>query len=112
MAYTKQLFYENLRTIDSATFTGNYLALGAPFAHPVTLIKVVNNSNVLITFSVDGVNDCDIARASSSFVYDLTANTPAHGDDAVFFPQGMQLYDKGASGTGLVYVVIVCILQV
>lgn len=112
MAYTKQLFYEPLRTIDSATFTGNYQAIGSSLAHPATLVKLVNASNVLITLSTDGVNDCDVARATSSFVYDLTANTPSNGDDAVFFPQGMQFYVKGSSGTGLVYLVVICIMQV
>ena len=33
-AYTTRLAWETLRSIDSATFVGTYLALGDPLANP------------------------------------------------------------------------------
>lgn len=112
MSYTQQLFYDTLRSIDSATFTGSYQALGTPLLHPGTIVKLVNNSNVLVTISTNGINDHDIAPAGSFFLYDETANTPSNGDDAIFVPQGTQFFVKGAAGAGLVYLVVQYIKQV
>jgi len=112
MAYTKQFLYETIRSIDSATFSGSYQALGAPLAHPASLVKLVNNSNVLISISIDGVNQHDVAPSNSFWLYDVTANTPANGDDAIFEPQGRQFYVKGSASTGLVYLVVRYIAQV
>lgn len=111
MAYTKKFLYEALRSIDSSTFTGSFQALGTALAHPASLVKLVNNSNVFVTVSDDGTRDVDVAPGNSFFLYDITANTPSQGDDAVFIPQGRQYYVKGAAGTGLVYLVVKFIEQ-
>ena len=74
MSYKRTLLYEPLRSIDSATFTGSYQALGTPLAHPASIVKLVNNSTVLVTVSVDGVNDHDVAPASSFWLYDVTSD--------------------------------------
>lgn len=112
MAYTQRLLYEPIRSIDSASFTGNYQTLGTPLTHGCSIIKLVNNSTVLVTISTDGINDMDIAPANSFFLYDNTANTPSHGDDAIFVQQGTQYLIKGAAGTGLVYLIVQYILRV
>jgi hypothetical protein len=112
MAYSKQLLYETIRSIDSATFTGSYQAIGTPLVHPCSLIKLVNNSAVLVTVSVDGVHTVDVAPSNSFFLYDVTSNTPANGDDAIFIPQGTQYYVSGTASTGLVYLVAQYIMQV
>lgn len=112
MAYSKQLLYETLRSIDSSTFTGSYQALGTPLAHPASIVKLVNNSSVLVTVSTNGTTDHDVSPNSSFFLYDVTTNTPSQGDDAVFIPQGTQYYVKGSAGTGSVYLVVQYIKQV
>lgn len=112
MAYTKQIVYDKIRSIDSATFTGSYQALGTALSFPMSIVKLVNLSGVTVTISVDGVNDHDVAPANSFFLYDETANTPSHGDDAVFLPKNTQFYVKGASSTGLVYLVTQYVVQV
>lgn len=111
MAYTKQMAYETLRSIDSATFTGSYQALGTPLAHPGAIVKMVNNSNVLVTISIDGTNDVDILPANSFWLYDETTNR-ASSTDAVFAPQGRQYFIKGAAGVGLVYLSVQYIVQI
>ena len=70
MSYTTRLAWETMRTIDSATFTGSYQALGTPLAHPSYILKLVNNSLALITVSIDGTNDIDVAPAGSFWLYD------------------------------------------
>lgn len=112
MAYTKILKYGPLRTINSSTLTSSYQNLGAPLSHPASLIKLINNSNVFVTLSTDGINDMDVCAANSFFLYDETANSPTNGVDAVFFPEGTQFMIKGTAGTGSIYLVVQYIVQV
>lgn len=103
MSYTQRIAWETLRSINSATFTGAYQALGTPLLHPGYIVKLVNNSNVLVTISIDGINDMDIAPANSFWLYDegkagLNAAFPA-------LPEGTQIMVKGAAGLGSVYLV-------
>jgi len=99
-----RVFYEALRSIASGTFTGAYQALGAPLAHNPFLIKMVNNSTVVVTVSIDGVVDHDICPAGSFFLYDETANASREGGLTV--AKGTQFYVKGAAGAGSVYLVV------
>lgn len=101
--YTNRLEWETLRSIDSATFTGSYQALGTPLSNSSYICKLVNNSNVLITISNDGINDKDVAPGNSFWLYDEgsvggSGNFPA-------LPAGTQISVKGSAGVGLVYLV-------
>lgn len=103
MSYTNRVTWETLRSIDSATFTGSYQALGTPLAHPSYILKLVNNSTVLVTISIDGSTDIDIAPAGSFWLYDegkvgMSGQFPA-------LPKGTQIYVKGSASTGSVYLV-------
>jgi hypothetical protein len=110
MGLTQRLEWENLRSIDSATFTGVYQALSTPFAHPAYKVKLVNNSNVLVTISDDGINDKDIAPANSFWLYDETMMVQFGAFP--FLPQGTQISVKGSAGVGLVYLVVQYIIQI
>ena len=70
MAYSSRLAWETLRSRDSATFTGSYQTLGTPLVNPSYILKLVNNSTVLVTISIDGSTDIDIAPAGSFWLYD------------------------------------------
>jgi hypothetical protein len=99
-----RVFYETLRTINSATFTGNYQALGSPLAHNPFLIKMVNASNVAVTVSIDGVVDHDICPAGTFYLYDEGSNASREGGLTV--AKGTQVWVKGAAGVGSVYLVV------
>jgi hypothetical protein len=102
MGYTTRVTWEPLRSIDSATFTGSYQAVGTPLQQPSYILKLVNNSNVLVTISIDGVNDVDVAPANSFWLYDEdTSGNPSPES----IPAGTQIYVKGSAGAGLVYLV-------
>lgn len=104
MAYTSRISWEPLRSIASTTLTGSYQALGTPLAHPSYILKMVNNSDTLVTVSIDGANDIDVCPAGSFWLYDegkigLSAGYPG-------MPQGTQIYVKGTAGTsGSIYLV-------
>ena len=100
-AYTTRLAWETLRSIDSATFTGSYQALGTPLVNPSYILKMVNNSTVLVTVSINGTTDIDICPANSFWLYDEDEGNQEH----VAMPAGTQIYVKGSAGTGSVYLV-------
>ena len=59
---------------------------------------VVNNSTVLVTISIDGTTDIDVAPAGSFWLYDegkmgLSSQFPA-------VPAHTQIYVKGSAGAG------------
>jgi hypothetical protein len=96
------LYPEPLRLINSATLAGSYLPVGTPFVHPIRLMKMTNNSNVDVTVSWDGVTDHEILVAGSFLLIDVSSNKEA----ALAFDisQNTQLYVRGASGAGNIYV--------
>ncbi len=101
---SKQLTYDTMRSRDSATFTGSYQTLGSVFTHAASILKIVNNSTVLVTLSIDGTSDHDILPSNSFFLYDETANSP-HTENT-YMRAGTQFYIKGSAGTGSVYLVV------
>lgn len=111
MSYTRRLVYDTLRSRDSATFTGSYQTLGSALTTNASIVKVVNNSTVLVTISIDGTNDHDILPGNSFFLYDVTSDSPQESG-SIFVEKGRQYYVKGSAGTGLVYLVIQYVLQV
>ncbi len=102
----RKLTYETLRSISATTFTGAYQAIGGPLLHAASIVKLVNNSSVIVTVSVDGVNAHDIAPAGSFFLYDVTG---AHSIEYTYISKGTQYYVLGAAGTGSVYLAVLYI---
>lgn len=103
--YDLGVHFETLRSIDSATFSGAFQAVGTPLANPCRLIKFVNNSNKDVIVSDDGINAKDIVPANSFALYDFTSNEIK--DEGFFFPMGTQLYAKGSAGVGLFYITVI-----
>lgn len=109
MSYTNKVQWEILRSL-AAPFTGAYQplltpapGLQGPLLFPAYILKLVNASTVLVTISIDGVNDIDVAPANSFWLYDEgKVHTSSH-NPAV--PKGTQVYIKGTGGTGTVYLV-------
>lgn len=108
-SYTNRLAWEGLRTIDAATLTGSYQALQTALAHPSYICKLVNNSTSLVTISINGTSDIDVAPANSFWLYD-ESKVGASGSYPSL-PQGTQIYVKGSPGTGSIYLVSQYIVQ-
>jgi hypothetical protein len=101
MGFTNRITWETLRSVDSATLTGVYVPIGGPLLHQSYIFKMVNNSSVLVTVSIDGLTDIDVLPAGSFFLYDESEGNQAQPS----LPAGTQIYIKGPVGTGLVYLV-------
>ncbi len=97
----ERLLPETLRSIDSATFTGSYQAVGTPLAFPSRMLVFVNNSGVIVIVSWDGTNDHLPCLPGSSIVLDEESNAVSNCiyDTA----KATQFYVKGAASTGLFY---------
>lgn len=110
MSHTNRIAWETLRSRNSTTFNNTYQTLGTPLENPSYICKLVNNSTQLVTVSIDGVNDIDVAPANSFWLYDegkvgVSSSIPA-------LSAGTQIYVKGAAaGTGSVYLVSQYIIQ-
>ena len=95
---------ETLRSVNSTAFNGTYQALGSPLSNPARIIKIVNNSNVLVTISDDGVNDKEILPANSFVLLDFSSDRETGNQFSM--AANTQIWVKGAAGggnAGLVY---------
>lgn len=64
---------------------------------------------MLVTISIDGINDVDVAPAGSFLLYD--ESKMALNGSAPALPAGTQIMVKGSAGTGNVYLVSQYIVQ-
>lgn len=117
MSVTNRVTWELLRSFDTSTIASAsvFYNVGGPLLYPSYKLKMVNNSNILVTVSIDGVHAYDVCPANSYWLYDetqasiSTASTPA-------IPQGTQISIQYGSyvatpGTGLVYLVSQYLVQ-
>lgn len=102
MAYTTRLAWETLRVLDASTLTGGYDAVGIPLENPAYIVKLVNNSDTLVTVSIDGSTDIDVAPPNSYWLYDEDAGNREH----IALPANTQFYVNGSAGTGNIYLVV------
>jgi hypothetical protein len=94
-----------LKTLDHASISGSYAAVGTPTIFPVRLICFTNNTNGDMFFSYDGVNNMLFIAASSFKLFDLTTNR-LNQQQLWCFATGTQFYVKQstAATTGAVYI--------
>jgi hypothetical protein len=96
--------FEPLRTVAFGGISTAYAPVGTPFANPIRLMKIVNNTAGDLLFSIDGVNDYIFQPAGSGTIYDICTN---HEQDlAFYFPVGTQIYVKQSTAptSGACYV--------
>lgn len=103
---TANVTWEALRSLDSATFTGIYLALGTPLVHPSFILTIVNNSTVIVTVSINGTSDVDAVGIGATKEYKIDNERGLNS-----IPAGTQFFIKGAAGTGLVYLSSLYIIE-
>jgi hypothetical protein len=94
--------WEALRTLDTSTLGAGtaYFPVSTPLLYASYIFKMVNNSNTLVTVSIDGLTDIDVLPADSFFLYDEN-KTQAHE----MLPAGTRVFVKGSAGVGTIYLV-------
>ncbi len=97
-----RIYPEVLRTAAFGAISGTYSGIGTALLNPARLLYIVNNTDVLLTFSFDGINDHFVIPQQSYILLDITSNTTVVG--GVFaIAQGQRIYVKGAPTLGTVY---------
>lgn len=96
-----------LTTVDSATFINNnfFVINAAGLTHPCFLLRIINNSNITILISYDGVNNHDILPPNDTLQLDFQTNSQPSGHMALL-RKGTVIYAKrsaGAAGVGIIY---------
>jgi|SRR5690349_4981725 len=101
-ALSTVLLPDTIRSIDSASFTGNYQTVGTPLSHGARIVKFTNLSNVTATLSWDGVNDNEVLPANSFVLIDVSG--ARENSQYIEVQVGTQFYAKGSAGTGSFYI--------
>ena len=97
-----RLLAETLRSLAFGSISGTYAGIGAGLANPCRMFYLVNSTDVLLTFSFDGVNDHFVIPPGSYLLLDITTNNTAVGGSFTI-SQGQRIYVKGAPTLGAVY---------
>jgi hypothetical protein len=99
-------FYpEPLRTLAFGSISGTYAGIGSPFLNPIRLMHVLNNTDALLTFSFDGINDHFVVASMSFILLDVTTNRTDTGG-ALAISQGQRIYVKGSPSENSVYLAV------
>jgi len=96
---------ETLRTSGFAAITNAYVAIGAAFTSQVHFLMLVNTTDVLLHFSLNGVNDHFVLPAGSQMVLDVASNNTLPGG-SFLFAKNTSVFVKqtlGAPSLGTVY---------
>jgi hypothetical protein len=105
MSYTSTVIYPMpLQSIDGSTISVTYSPLGGPLPEEARILKIVNVSNQDVTVSWDGVHDHDYIPSDSFTIYDFTTNKSRDTQISVA-QKGTQLYVKGPTSTGFIFLV-------
>jgi hypothetical protein len=108
-SFSTRIAWEQIRSINSNTFTGSFQVVGGPLLFPSFDLKFVNNSAVPVTVSMDGANTFDVLPATSSMLY---VNHSGQEGYQTSVPQGTQFFVSGTASTGLFYIVSRYIVQI
>jgi hypothetical protein len=92
---------ETLRSLAFGSISGTYAGIGTALANPARIIHITNTTDVLLTYSLDGVNDHFIVPTNSFLLLDITTNQAQ--TLGCFLSQGDRLYVKGAPTLGSTY---------
>lgn len=97
-----RLYPEALRSLAFGSISGTYAGIGSALLNPCRILYIVNNTDVLITFSFDGVTDHFVIPAQSFMIIDVTSNMTLTGG-SLSISQGQRIYAKGTPSLGSVY---------
>lgn len=98
--------WENLRSLAFGSISGVYAAVGSELANPARIIRFVNETDVNLTVSTNGIDDKEIVTAGGFVLYDFTTNR-TDANNGLFIDEGTQFYVKGSPTLGTFYIVVI-----
>lgn len=101
-----QVRLDTLRTVAAASITSSYTALGVPLAVNWRIMRIINNTNGDLLFSLDGTTNQMLVPAGGFVLYDLSTNAQnVMNMDTFVFAVGTQFYVKTSTSasTGAVW---------
>lgn len=95
---------EPVRSIAFGGISGSYAAIGSALVHPARQFLINNETDALLMFSLDGVNDHFAMPAGGNWINDISSNKSLLAQ-AWVLAAGTKLYVKniGSPSTGSVY---------
>lgn len=97
-----RLYPEALRSLAFGSISGTYAAIGTALSNPSRILYIVNTTDVLLTFSFDGITDHFVIPSQSYILLDVTSNKTLTGG-ALNISEGQKIYVKGSPTLGTVY---------
>lgn len=100
-----RVFFESIKTLGFAGIGAAYAPVGAATTYEVRIIKISNNTEGDLYFSIDGVIDHMFLPKGTFTLYDLQANRHSKTDKFVL-EVGTQFYVKQITApvSGAVYI--------
>lgn len=95
--------YAPMQSIDSTTFTGSFIPIGTATNPAARIFKIVNDSNVTVIISTDGITPHDVLPSTTFVLYDIGTNRGNSASETVLAPT--QFYASASAGTGLLYII-------
>jgi len=102
---SRRLAALTLSSFDAGTLTNAYQPVIAGISNECTIIRIINNSDVSIMISYDGVNDHDVILKDNDIVYNYQFNNQLP-DTVAKAQKGMRIFVKyilGAAKRGNIY---------
>lgn len=104
MPYGIRALFDTNRTEDAATIAaglGAFVPVGAALDHPIRIMLVQNLTDILLEFSLDGVNIHFVLPSGGFLLLDISSdNSP---EQAFFISRGSRLYAAGLPASGDAY---------
>lgn len=97
--------FEILKTVAFGSITNAYVAFGTPYADPIRILDIFNDTDAPIVISFDGTNNNIYCPAHSGRIYDYAANKQSNADqlEQAKFTQAYIKYFAGAPSVGSVF---------
>ena len=102
MALTSAVKAINLSSVNAAGLTGGYDVINAGLTHSCFKLRIINDSNVPVGISYDGINTHDHVYSVSNVTLDFQNNAGPSGYKASI-AKGTKIYLIGAAGVGTIY---------
>ena len=91
MAYGIRLRFEPLKSLNGGGITGSFLQVGDPFAHPIRILIIKNDTTGDLIISDNGVDDHLFLDTGQIITINISSNKIT--GDGLFFASGMALYN-------------------